>query len=791
MPLPKPLQPTPYVPPPPKVEKDLPPTPPPRFKKTKVKLRDPRVQKLVEEITSFYTLEAIQEFRDKVNKRVAPADLIEIIERKKALKNTVKSFEVENISFPKKPRMLFATIQNAISEKLAQLLKQKGPLKAYITLQVEFKKSFTKDGEVFFEFPQPYFNSPTFTIMNEFQIKPELDQAEEKILNGIAKWISKGSGWVIENIRRLFLNIVSYVPLKGRSYLPLPEELRNSRKGLINIKNTDNECCRWCHIRHLNPLKHHNERITLKDKELVKTLDYSRVTFPVSIKDMDKIEKQNKININVLGYSDGNPYPIRYSKEKYEDTLNVLLIVKEGEDNQPDQKHFVYVKDVNQFNFNFSKMKTKKYFCMHCLQCFYTEYHLENHEEDCLIINGTQKIEMPEEGSKVYFHNHQKQLPGPFAIYADLEAITKKIDTCSPPGGKSYTQAYQKHEPSSFGYKVVCHYDHKYTKPAVIYRCENVIEKFIQHLFEEVEDCQRIIKKDFQKPLVMTLSDEENFQKAEKSWICDRKSKGEKTEEIVKDEEYYWIGGDLYKPEEKQKTEKERIANEPVRDHCHITGKYRGSAHRKCNLKLQISAEKIKIPVIIHNLKGYDSHLIIEKLGDIIKEKDLKGEEPLDIRVIATNAEKYMAIYLGKNLTFIDSFQFMSSSLANLAKNLPDNKYIHTSEAFQGEKLALMKKKGVYPYDYMDAEEKFAEKRLPNKEDFYSLLRDEDISDEEYQHAQKVWDTFGIENLGQCHDLYLKSDVLLLADVFENFREINLTNSGLDPCHYVSSPGLS
>ena len=381
--------------------------------------------------------------------------------------------------------MFFATIQNAISEKLAQLFKQKGPFKVSITLQVELKKSFTKDGEVFFEFAQPYFNSPTFTIMNESQMKPELEGGEEKIVNGIAKWISKGSGWVIENIRRLFLNIVSYVPLKARSYLPLPEELRSSRKGLINIKNTDNECFRWCHIRHLNPLKHHNERITLKDKEFVKTLDYCGVTFPVSIKDMDKIERQNNININALGYSDGETYTIRISKENYEDTLNVVSI--EGE--EPDQKHYVLIKDVNRFNFNISKHESKKYFCLHCLQYFHTEYHLEKHKEDCLIINGTQKIEMPAPGSKVYFQNHKNQLAGPFAIYADLEAITKKIDTCSPPGDKSYTQGYQKHEASGFGYKVVCHYDQKYSKPAVIYRGENVIEKFIQYLFEEVKDC--------------------------------------------------------------------------------------------------------------------------------------------------------------------------------------------------------------------------------------------------------------------------------------------------------------
>ena len=259
----------------------------------------------------------------------------------------------------------------------------------------------------------------------------------------------------------------------------------------------------------------------------------------------------------------------------------------------------------------------------------------------------------------------------------------------------------------------------------------------------------------------MTASDEKDFQKAKKCWICQRQ----------------------YKPDEGE--------NIPVRDHCHMTGKYRGSAHKKCNFRLQISAEKIKIPVLFHNLKGYDSHFIIEKLGDIIKEKDLRGEEPLNVNVIATNAEKYTAIYLDKHLAFIDSYQFMPSPLANLAKNLPANKYIYTSEAFGCEKLALMKAKGVYPYDYMDSEEKFAEKRLPKREDFYSLLADEDISEEEYGHAIKVWETFGIENMGQYHDLYLKSDVLLLADVFQNFREICLNIYGLDPAHYVSSPGLS
>ena len=208
---------------------------------------------------------------------------------------------------------------------------------------------------------------------------------------------------------------------------------------------------------------------------MVKTLDYSGMTFPVSIKDIKKIERQNKININVFGYSEQNPFPIRISSEKHDDHLELLLI--DGEEDG--EKHFVYIKDFNQFMYNFSKYKVRKHFCMHCLQCFYSEEYLNNHKEECLLLNGTQKVEMPQPGTKVYFKNHQKQLPVPFVIYADFEAITKKIDTCSPPGEKCYTQAYQKHEASGFGYKVVCHYNQKYSKPAVIYRGENVIEKFI------------------------------------------------------------------------------------------------------------------------------------------------------------------------------------------------------------------------------------------------------------------------------------------------------------------------
>ena len=773
--LPAPLAPVKYQAPKPKAKpkakpRSQRPVPLPRLRR-QVQLRDPQVQKFIRDIKPLYRPEAIREFRErftdparvaqkkafreelasKLRKRI----LLKIKERKKGLKGVVQSFELENIS-TQDPRMLFATARNTFTKKSKEILQQKkGGYKANITLIVELKKRILQDGEEAYEFTQPYFNSTTRIILNELDIRDFYDNAVEEILNRIARWISKGSGWVIERIHKLYFNVVSYVPLKGRSYFPLPEELRHHRKGLINLQNDDNKCFLWCHVRHLNPIENNPQRVKETDKAFAKELDYTGVTFPVTIRDMSKIEKQNKININAYVYNEDGKYvsPIRNSKTEYQDTLNVLLIERETEKEY--KQHYVYIKDFNRLNFNITQHKNKKHFCLRCLQPFYSEYDLEAHKGDCLIINGTQRLEMPQPGSKVLFHNYQKRLPVPFVIYADFEALTRKIDSCSPRGDKSYTQAYQKHEACGFGYKVVCHYDQKYSKPAVIYRGENPVPKFYQNLSEEVKYCQKIITEKAKRILVMTKKDEEDFQKAKKCWICQRQ----------------------YKPDEGE--------NIPVRDHCHITGKYRGSAHKTCNFRLQISAEKIKIPVIFHNLKGYDGHLIIEGMGDIIK------REPLNIDVIASNAEKYITFKIGKHLKFIDSYQFIASPLANLAKALPDNKYIYTSEAFSGEKLDLMKAKGVYPYDYMDSFQKFSQTQLPKRDDFYSLLTDEEISVSEYAHAQKVWETFGIENMGQYHDLYLKTDVLLLADIFENFREQYLDTYGLDPAHYVSLPSSS
>ena len=133
----------------------------------------------------------------------------------------------------------------------------------------------------------------------------------------------------------------------------------------------------------------------------------------------------------------------------------------------------------------------------------------------------------------------------------------------------------------------------------------------------------------------------------------------------------------------------------------------------------------------------------------------------------------------------------MSSSLDKLVTNLPDEAFNCTKEAFQNDQFKLIKQKGVYLYDYMDTFDKFNETELPKKEDFYSILNNEHITNDQYNYAQDVWNKFNLKSMGEYHDLYLKNDILLLADVFENLRKTCLQYYKLDPCHYFSSPGLS
>ena len=246
----------------------------------------------------------------------------------------------------------------------------------------------------------------------------------------------------------------------------------------------------------------------------------------------------------------------------------------------------------------------------------------------------------------------------------------------------------------SYGFNVVC-VDDKFSKPIKSYFGKDAAYNFISSMIEESKYSSDVMKKHFNKELVMTKEDNEDFENSTKCWICEND----------------YTGNDV-----------------KVRDHSHITGKYTGSAHRNCNINVKLNH---KIPFVFLNLKNYDSHLILQELGNF----------SLKINVISNGLEKCTSFSINNKLTFIDSFQFLSSSLDSLVKNLSKDDFKHLSQEFDNNVLDLVKQKGFYPYDYMSDFEKFKE-RLPckdAKENFYSSFTGKKISDKEYEHVLNVW----------------------------------------------------
>ena len=299
------------------------------------------------------------------------------------------------------------------------------------------------------------------------------------------------------------------------------------------------------------------------------------------------------------------------------------------------------------------------------------------------------------------------------------------------------------------------------TNPLTLYRGSDCVEKFCEHIISEAKQLYSSFP---EKPMAsLTKSQLKEYKRATECHI-------------------------RFKPfsEEKRK----------VRDHCHYSGLYRGTAHSSCNLKYKIPNY---IPVIFHNLTGYDAHLFIRELA-----KYTAG-----MGIIAKNTEDYISFsikvevdkYINKNgnerkkemeLRFIDNIKFMSSSLDSLVNNLAKGGHEFWGfENYNDRQRELLIRKGIYPYEYMDSWDRFEETSLPRIEKFYSNLNMSGVSDSDYEHACSIWQEFGIRNMGEYHDLYLRTDVILLANVFESFRRVCLENYELDPSHFYTAPGLA
>ena len=592
--------------------------------------------------------------------------------------------------------------------------------------------------------------------------KEMMDEIEEEVQKVEH---AEGSGWVFVEVENLTLHTDIWDPIKASSYIDLPKELKN-KNAIINMKNEDNnKCFLWCVLRALNPKDTHPERIDKDLKSKENTLNMEGIAYPVDLKDINRFEKQNlDISISVLGYSKNERiYPLRISKftkvkKEYERKHNiVLLLIKNG-----DNSHYCYVKKLSALlSSQVNKHDHKLYFCLNCLNGYDEPEKLEKHKEYCSEEESI-KINMPSPDTYIKFKNSLYSERAPFAIYADFESILKPLDTCEPDPNKSYTLKYQKHEPVSFVYYIKSFNESVYKSKLRSYVKENeedpdTIDVFINWLEEDV----KIISELGNEKMIITAEEEEQFKQASDCWICHKKLNLE----------------------------------DRVRDHCHYTGRYRGAAHNICNLKY---SKPNNISVFFHNLTGYDSHLIIKKLNATTGAIDC----------IPNNEEKYISFsktiktgeYTNKKgetknkyfkIVFKDSLKFMASSLEALVNNLPEGALNNLNKYFTTEQVKLLKQKGFFPYDYMDNIEKLKDPTPPPQKAFYSKLTGKGINNYNYNHVLNVWKTWKMKTFKEYLELYNVTDVLLLADVFENFRDICLKNYGLDPVYYYTAPGLA
>ena len=370
---------------------------------------------------------------------------------------------------------------------------------------------------------------------------------------------------------------------------------------------------------------------------------------------------------------------------------------------------------------------------------------------------------MPEEDNKILKYNHsQKSKREPFVIYADLESLFEKMNTYHNNPEKSSTTKINQRTPSAYLVFPHCPFDTTKSK-FDYYRGKNSMKNFCLDLREHVTKTINYEKKEM---IPLTNEEKKMHRRLKKCFKCKIRFS----------------------------TDNNNKKHHKVKVHCHYTGIYRGAAHDICNLRYKIPKE---IPAAFHNGSTYDYHFIIkqvvqeferhiEYLGEDTENAGLRSEKRTDCK----SSLDYM-INKDDKLIFT-CFECKKNYEKDFNKELI-KRFTNIYECYNEDinKIILLLKKGVYPYEYMDSWERFGETSLPDKDAFFGSLNLEDITDVYHRHANNVFQKFKLKHLGEYHDLCVQSDILLLPDVFENFRNMCIEIYELDPAHFLSAPGLA
>ena len=627
---------------------------------------------------------------------------------------------------------LYAAQREHLLKYITTQVKKHGAFKYFIHLNVEFVKLNKDDTEIT---TRAFFNSFIKTVLRgntQEEMLTQLDESLFKLYSLIQEFQREGSGFVVSKIHKFQVHKARYQPNLGSGYLPLPPNFRNRAHGILNIRSTDQFCFLWCVLAYLFPAKKNPERVSnytpYRDQ-----MECGDMQFPPSFKDISRFERWNNLAICIFGYEDGF-YPLRISELHTDRRVNLLLI-----ENDKGLKHFCLIRDINRAFNTYSKHHGKKYWCMYCLTPFGRQDLLESHAFYCKP-HGPQRVEYPSEDDKILkFKNYYKQQRLPLVFYCDIESILVK-----QPQLQENTQKVHYHQPSGFGYLLVSSME-GVPNQFRMFTGKNCIRDGMAELLKLGDELyEKLIQV---KPMKLSKEDFKLFFNATECGIC-----------------------------------KLPLGNDRCFDHCHQTGKLRFICHKQCNILFR----KPKfIPAIFHGLQNYDAHFLVSQFGHYSDRK---------VSVIAKGMEKYSCFTLFP-FRFLDSYAFLPTSLSQLVSNLAQTGTDHfhlVKEYFPDPKHHnLLLQKGVYFYEYADDFEIFEQTKLPPKEQFYSSLTLETVTDEQYKHAQNVFDTFNMSSLLDYHNTYLKSDILQLADCYEHFRNQTMANLKLDPCFYVSTPGLS
>ncbi|KAF4529586.1 hypothetical protein B566_EDAN016543 [Ephemera danica] len=497
-------------------------------------------------------------------------------------------------------------------------------------------------------------------------------------------------------------------------------------------------------------------------EENYKVRDHCHITgkYRSTAQNVRKFECNNptvSINIYALSTNDKLPevFPIKVAEREKNHHID-LLVLENGKN-----RHYTYFKNFDRLlSSQLTNYNGVTLICKRCLSHHYSEKALTIHKKHCSKF-PIARIELPqtkvgEDGQPIKpviaFKNVEHSEKFPIVIYADFKSYLPKVQGCVNNPENSSTTVVQEHIPISYGFYVVSTLPPEETKDIPLKYQTFEGENAAKYFLEALEDISKKVSKIYRRkePMNLTRDEWRDFHRATTCYLCQKPF----TEENYK-----------------------------VRDHCHITGKYRSTAQSSCNLR---DHNPHYIPVFAHKMSGYDSKFIIRELE----------HTPGPIHVVPNTEEEFIAFSKkpedGVHLLFLDSLRFMSSSLDSLVKNLPKEKMTHLKKMFPNDlERELMSRKGVFCYDYLDDLKKLKETCLPPKEAFKSSLTDEDISDEDYQHAQNVWKTLKCKTLRDYLALYLKADVALLSDVFEEFRAVCLKTYELNPCWYYTAPSLT